>query len=95
MEHLYALVLQTIEHLTQQRAGTARATSGADGADCNGDGNSGGETDGAFLLLDDLLEVGTDIDLPPLDGDGVKGRGGGAEITRPKMFLLEEASRDK
>ncbi|KAG5185275.1 hypothetical protein JKP88DRAFT_312427 [Tribonema minus] len=86
VEHLYALVLQTIDHLTNQhraRAGGA-AKDGGEG-DEEGDGAKQGGEAGGFLLLDDLIEEGADIDLPP-----VEARRGGAEITRPAMFLLEQ-----
>jgi condensin-2 complex subunit H2 len=95
VEHLYNLVLQTIELLTQR----GNVKFGADnrrtslGGKSDGTGDDGGiET---FLLLDDIIEEGKDIDLP-LDPEGErtgsrKGqqrRKGSVCIDRPPLFLL-------
>jgi Condensin II complex subunit CAP-H2 or CNDH2, N-terminal len=106
VEHLYALVLQTIEHLTNQNHAWNSSSSGKGGEEGGGSGDAAADTDEVFLLLDDQIEEGHDIDLPPpsdehdaaaaAGGNSRAGaRRGGAPgsvsgIDRPPLFLLEQ-----
>jgi Condensin II complex subunit CAP-H2 or CNDH2, N-terminal len=104
VEHLYALVLQTIEHLTNQNHAWNSSSSGKGGEEGGGSGDAAADTDEVFLLLDDQIEEGHDIDLPPLSdehdaaaagGSRAGARRGGAPgsvsgIDRPPLFLLEQ-----
>ncbi|CAM9100316.1 unnamed protein product [Phaeothamnion confervicola] len=89
VEHLYALVLRTIEHLTQQKSAAAalavdsasRKGGGAAGADGDAADNDDGEPEGrerGFLMLDDMVIEGKDIDISmgPRGGSGGGTTGG-------------------
>jgi Condensin II complex subunit CAP-H2 or CNDH2, N-terminal len=103
VEHLYALVLQTIEHLTNQNHAWNSSSSGKGGEEGGGSGNAAADNDEVFLLLDDQIGEGHDIDLPPpsdendaaAGGSRAGARRGGAPgsvsgIDRPPLFLLEQ-----
>ncbi|CAM9335807.1 unnamed protein product [Discosporangium mesarthrocarpum] len=98
VEHVYQLVLQTIELLTQ------RAHSSKSSKSKGSDDQPTLLEDAPFLLLDDLIEEGAGIDLDPVKDDlreeGVKvGSQGewrsksstaGKAISRPPMFLMDQ-----
>jgi Condensin II complex subunit CAP-H2 or CNDH2, N-terminal len=103
VEHLYALVLQTIEHLTNQNHAWNSSSNGKGGEEGGGSGDAAADADEVFLLLDDQIEEGHDIDLPPISdehdaaaaGSRAGARRGGAPgsvsgIDRPPLFLLEQ-----
>ncbi|CAM9486123.1 unnamed protein product [Choristocarpus tenellus] len=97
VEHVYQLVLQTIDFLTQQSH-----TSNSGKAGKGGDDHDPSVEETAFLLLDDVLEEGEGIDLDPTkELRAQAGRGSrrsmdsgrsstGKAISRPPMFLMEQ-----
>ncbi|CAN0212664.1 unnamed protein product, partial [Laminaria digitata] len=70
VEHVYQLVLRTIDFLTQQRT---RQSANAGNAK-SGDDDDAGEEDMMFLPLDDVLEEGKHIDMETFSRRGGHGR---------------------
>ncbi|CAM9617460.1 unnamed protein product [Chrysoparadoxa australica] len=84
VEHLYKLVLQTIEHLAAQQFGKNGKTT-KEGSPCSPEGVE--EQEAVFLCLDDVQE-GKNIDL--VAETGPINSKSSVSISRPPLFLVEQ-----